>query len=63
MEDPISEDILRGSYAGKTKIVVTIREAADEDGGTKKHLYFEGAGETSPAEPAPVTDGSPVAGA
>ena len=51
---------LRGSYAGKTKIVITIREAADEDGATKKHLYFEGVGEIAPApEPAPVTGGSP----
>ncbi|MCY2929467.1 MAG: ATP-dependent Clp protease ATP-binding subunit [Planctomycetota bacterium] len=63
VEDPISEDILRGSYSGKTKIVITVREQTDEDGGTKKHLYFEGAGEVPAApEPAPVAGASPVSG-
>jgi ATP-dependent Clp protease ATP-binding subunit ClpC len=41
VEDPISEEILRGGYQGKTRIVVSTRE--DESG--QKHLYFEGAGE------------------
>ncbi|MEI7836158.1 MAG: ATP-dependent Clp protease ATP-binding subunit [Planctomycetota bacterium] len=59
VEDPISEDILRGSYTGKTRIIITIREQIDEDGDTKKHLYFEGAGDVAaPAEPAPVAGGS-----
>jgi ATP-dependent Clp protease ATP-binding subunit ClpC len=47
IEDPISEDILRGNYRGKTKINVSVRKAATPD--EKDHLYFEGSGET-PAE-------------
>jgi ATP-dependent Clp protease ATP-binding subunit ClpC len=44
VEDPISEEILRGSYKGKKRIVVSVRsdgEGEDEE----KHLYFEGVGE------------------
>ena len=47
IEDPISEDILRGNYRGKTKINVSVKKAATPD--EKDHLYFEGSGET-PAE-------------
>ena len=47
IEDPISEDILRGNYRGKTKIHVSVKKAATPD--EKDHLYFEGSGET-PAE-------------
>jgi ATP-dependent Clp protease ATP-binding subunit ClpC len=66
VEDPISEDILRGSYAGKAKILVTVRqEDANADGAPQKHLYFEGVGE-APSAPAPeqpvTTTGSPVSG-
>ena len=48
VEDQISEDILRGSYAGNTKIAVTIREEGDKGGETAKHLYFEGVGRREP---------------
>ncbi len=42
VEDPISEDILRGAYKGKRKIVVSVRQNEDEaDESKKKHLYFE----------------------
>ena len=44
VEDPISEDILRGVYKGKHKIVVSVRGGGEGDD-TKKHLYFESAGE------------------
>ena len=47
VEDAISEEILRGGYADKAKIVVTIRD--DGSGEEGKHLYFEGVGE-KPAE-------------
>ena len=51
IEDPISEDILRGNYKGFTKIVVSIRERPAEEEGQKpqKHLYFEAVG-APPAE-------------
>ena len=49
VEDPISEEILRGGYKGKAKIVVSVkkREATadtDEDEDLR-HLFFEGVGE------------------
>ncbi len=44
IEDPISEDILRGNYRGKTKINVSLKKATMPD--EKDHLYFEGSGET-----------------
>ncbi len=47
IEDPISEEILRGSYADKSKVIVSVKTEAeggdDEDKG--KHLYFEGTGD------------------
>ncbi|MGB2821277.1 MAG: ATP-dependent Clp protease ATP-binding subunit [Phycisphaerae bacterium] len=49
VEDPISEEILRGNYKGKGKIMVTVKEAAgDEEEG---HLYFEGVGEVPAEQP------------
>jgi len=49
VEDPISEDILRGAYSDKTRIAVTVVEGGvSEDGDDEdnnKHLYFEGSGE------------------
>jgi len=42
VEDPISEEILRGNYKGKARILVSVRDADAEEGG---HLYFEGTGE------------------
>ncbi|MCE5278556.1 MAG: AAA family ATPase, partial [Planctomycetaceae bacterium] len=47
VEDPISEDILRGVYGEKTKILVTVAEGEKPE---DKHLYFEGAGQREPQE-------------
>jgi len=49
VEDPISEEILRGGYKGKAKIVVGVREAAGEE--EEGHLYFEGVGEPPAEQP------------
>jgi len=52
VEDPLSEDILRGIYKDKNKIAVS---AKDDDG--KKHLFFEGVKEAAPEpEPAEVSE-------
>ncbi len=45
VEDPLSEEILRGSYKTKTRILVTVKTDTDEDGEEDKHLYYEGVGE------------------
>jgi ATP-dependent Clp protease ATP-binding subunit ClpC len=45
VEDPISEDILRGTYKDKSKVVVSVKGEGDE-----KHLYFEGVGKVQPTE-------------
>ncbi len=49
VEDPISEEILRGNYKGKSKIVISVKtrektEDTDEDEDLR-HLFFEGVGE------------------
>ncbi len=44
VEDPISEEILRGNYKGKSKILVSMKTEDDDEG---KHLYFEGITEAS----------------
>jgi ATP-dependent Clp protease ATP-binding subunit ClpC len=41
VEDPISEEILRGGYKGKTKITVSVITEG-EGAAAIKHLYFEG---------------------
>ena len=33
IEDPVSEEILRGTYAGKAKISVSVKTETDSDGG------------------------------
>jgi ATP-dependent Clp protease ATP-binding subunit ClpC len=38
IEDPLSEDILRGTYKGKNKVLVSVKEETPGN----KHLYFEG---------------------
>ncbi len=53
VEDPISEEILRDSYKGKDKILVTVRTTVDEEGDESRHLYFE-AHDVVPADDAPV---------
>ncbi len=48
IEDTLSEEILRGSYKGKTKILVSVKEEEIEknkDEDDKRHLYFEGTGD------------------
>ena len=59
IEDPISEDILRGSYKGKDKILVSIRlEEVEDQSEAEKHLFFEaiteGPGEQSQEDLAEV---------
>ncbi len=49
VEDPLSEDILRGSFREKHHILVTVKEEADGN----KHLYFE-AVDKEEATPEPV---------
>jgi ATP-dependent Clp protease ATP-binding subunit ClpC len=56
IEDPISEEILRGSYAEKGKILVSVRTEASSDDEEDKHLYFEGVGEKPTKESADQAD-------
>jgi len=55
VEDPLSEDILRGMYKEKKRIVVS---AKDNEEGEGKHLYFEGhvAEEEPKPEPAEISE-------
>jgi len=52
VEDHISEEILRGSYKDKAKIVVSVKEGPPPGGDEEetKHLYFEGTGEVKADE-------------
>ncbi|KKK79196.1 hypothetical protein LCGC14_2835940, partial [marine sediment metagenome] len=53
IEDPLSEDILRGLYKEKNKILVTTKT----EGTVDKHLYFEAIlDETDQPEPAEVSE-------
>ncbi len=45
VEDPISEEILRGSYTEKNRVEVSVKTETDEEGQEQKHLYFEGLGD------------------
>ena len=59
VEDPISEDILRGNYRGKAKIIVSVKKAESPD--DKDHLFFEASGEApkeGDAELAEVHEGT-----
>ncbi len=51
VEDPISEEILRGNYKDKAKIVVSTKSAKDADGEEIQHLFFEGVGKAAPPPP------------
>ena len=42
IEDPLSEEILRGNYKDMDVIVVSRREETGEEGETERHLFFEG---------------------
>jgi ATP-dependent Clp protease ATP-binding subunit ClpC len=46
VEDPVSEEILRGSYEKKSVIHISVRTQTNEEGEVSKHLYFEATGET-----------------
>jgi ATP-dependent Clp protease ATP-binding subunit ClpC len=46
VEDPLSEDILRGSFKGKNLIRITVKQ----EEGVEKHLYFESVLEEKPGE-------------
>jgi ATP-dependent Clp protease ATP-binding subunit ClpC len=50
VEDPISEDILRGTYKGQAHINVTVRSEIDPEGDESKHLFFEAEDIEPPAE-------------
>jgi len=50
VEDPISEDILRGNYKNSAVISITVRTTKNEDGKEIKSLYFEGQGYRDAAE-------------
>ncbi|MBN1553169.1 MAG: ATP-dependent Clp protease ATP-binding subunit, partial [Phycisphaerae bacterium] len=57
VEDTISEDILRGNYKGKSKIVVSVKTEETEenrDDEDKRHLYFEACGEAKAEGDVPV---------
>jgi len=52
VEDPISDEILRGSYKKNTRVVVSVKETEGRGEGDddEKHLYFEGAGKRASEE-------------
>jgi ATP-dependent Clp protease ATP-binding subunit ClpC len=45
VEDPLSEEILRGNFKGKNLIKITVRQ----EEGAEKHLYFEALDDSQPA--------------
>ncbi|MHC4715632.1 MAG: ATP-dependent Clp protease ATP-binding subunit [Planctomycetota bacterium] len=57
VEDTLSEDILRGVYKGKNKIVVSAKQEEGEGGEESRHLYFEGVVAEEPQpQPAEVSE-------
>ena len=56
LEDPISEEILRGNYKGLARILVTVRTEGEGDA-AEKHLYFKG---EAKEELAPAAATTPV---
>ena len=50
VENPISEDILRGTFTGKSNITVTVISEVDTDGDETKRLSFETTVEEDDAE-------------
>jgi ATP-dependent Clp protease ATP-binding subunit ClpC len=50
VEDPISEEILRGNYGDKSRVEVSVKTETDSEGDEVKHLYFKGLGEQSDSE-------------
>jgi ATP-dependent Clp protease ATP-binding subunit ClpC len=47
VEDPLSEEILRGNFKGKDLIRITVRQ----EEGAEKHLYFEALTSTDAGQP------------
>jgi len=47
VEDPLSEEILRGSFKGKDLIRITVKTEAENN----KHLYFEAISTKDQAKP------------
>jgi len=47
VEDPISEELLRGGYKGKTRILVSVKTETSAEGDEDKHLFFKGTGESA----------------
>ena len=56
VEDPLSEELLKGEFQGKDTITVGVKEV-----GGKKQLVFEGS-VTEPVEEAPAVAAAPTAG-
>ncbi|MCP4376938.1 MAG: NDP-hexose 4-ketoreductase, partial [bacterium] len=54
IEDPISEEILRGGYEDNTRISVSVK-TEEVDGESETHLYFEGV----KIEPSPDEEEAP----
>ncbi len=54
VEDPLSEDLLKGEFKGKNTIVV---DAFRDEEGKVRRLQFESSMEVLPAEPVPATAG------
>jgi len=46
VEDPLSEEILRGNFKGKNLIKITVRQ----EEGAEKHLYFEALDDRAPSQ-------------
>ncbi|MEQ1905369.1 MAG: ATP-dependent Clp protease ATP-binding subunit [Pirellulaceae bacterium] len=57
VEDPLSEELLQNSFAGKNKIKVDV---VRDDEGKFKHLKFEGVNESEAVTPDPVASGQPT---
>jgi ATP-dependent Clp protease ATP-binding subunit ClpC len=53
VEDPLSEELLKGEFQGMDTITVEVKEVGD-----KKHLFFHGSKSETPTDPQPVEAGS-----
>ncbi len=60
IEDPLSEELLKGEFQGKSTILV---EAAKDSDGKVRHLTFVGQSGKKPSEPATAAAGGTEAGA
>jgi ATP-dependent Clp protease ATP-binding subunit ClpC len=55
VEDPISEEILRGNYKEASRILVSVKTEEDSEGDQRKHLYFDVA-ETPASQDQPLQE-------